>query len=74
MKMGDHAVARERAGSVAQTEFQGKLSEHHKKQMARIEQEEGSIGKHLEVCLRARVSWHSGSRTKTDSYSLCMLA
>ena len=72
--MGENAVARERAGSVAQAEFQGQLSEHHKRRMARIEQEEGSIGKHLEVCLRARASWLAGSRTEAESYSLCLLA
>ena len=32
-----------------QHDFQGLLSEHHKKAMAEIEVKEGSLGKHLEV-------------------------
>lgn len=47
--MGDKNHSPDVDGNVRQHDFRSQQSEHHKALMKRIEDEEGSVGKHLEV-------------------------
>ena len=56
------------SSSTCEHEFQARLSKHHKKRMESIEDEEGNLGKYLEVyergipnprnCLTANTDYH----------------